>query len=130
MEIVILIDTDILILHLRGVLEARDWLRGAAVSQELAVSIVTITEVSGAMRSDGTSQVWRLLTSLRSEPVTYPIACRAGELMRTWRRSHSGISTSDYLIAATALELGMELATLNVRHYPMFPDLVPPFTLV
>ena len=45
----------------------------------------------------------------------------------TWRRSHSGISTSDYLIAATALELGMELATLNVRHYPMFPGLVQPF---
>jgi len=49
--------------------------------------------------------------------------------MRTWRRSHSGIGTSDYLIAATALELGMDLATLNVRHYPMFPDLTPPFTV-
>lgn len=31
------------------------------------------------------------------------------------------------LIAGTALELGLELTTLNVRHFPMFDDLAPPF---
>jgi len=43
------------------------------------------------------------------------------------RRSHSGIGLGDYLVAATALAEGLELATLNVRRYPMFPGLVPPF---
>jgi predicted nucleic acid-binding protein len=28
---------------------------------------------------------------------------------------------------ATALTEGLELATLNVRHYPMFPGLAQPF---
>jgi len=125
----ILVDSDVLILHLRGMEAAHEWLLEAGRTQELAISVVTVTEISGGMRSQEKSRVWRLLTSLRSEPVTYPIARRAGELMRTWRRSHSGIGTSDYLIAATALELGMDLATLNVRHYPMFPDLTPPFTV-
>ena len=31
------------------------------------------------------------------------------------------------LIAGTALTEGLELATLNLRHYPMFPDLARPF---
>ena len=125
----ILVDSDVLILHLRSMEAAHEWLLEAGRTQELAISVVTVTEISGGMRSEEKSRVWRLLTSLRSEPVTYPIARRAGELMRIWRRSHLGISTSDYLIAATALELGMDLATLNVRHYPMFPDLTPPFTV-
>jgi hypothetical protein len=47
--------------------------------------------------------------------------------MREYRRSHSGIGLGDYLIAATALTEGLELATLNVRHYPMFTALKRPF---
>jgi hypothetical protein len=46
---------------------------------------------------------------------------------RDYRRSHTGIGLGDYLIAATALTEGLELATLNIRHYPMFPDLAGPF---
>jgi hypothetical protein len=51
------------------------------------------------------------------------IACRAGELGRRYRRSHPGLALADLLIAATALELAQPLATLNVRHFPMFPRL-------
>jgi predicted nucleic acid-binding protein len=46
--------------------------------------------------------------------------------MREHRRSHTAIGLSDYRIAATALTEGLELATLNVRHYPMFPGLARP----
>jgi predicted nucleic acid-binding protein len=55
------------------------------------------------------------------------VARRAGELGRQWKRSHSGISTPDLVIAATAGELGAELATSNVRHFPMFRRLRPPY---
>ena len=47
--------------------------------------------------------------------------------MREYRQSNSGIGLGDYLIAATALTEGLELATLNVQHYPMFPELARPF---
>ncbi len=50
-------------------------------------------------------------------------------MMREYRRSHSGIGIADYLIAATAEQSGAALVTLNVRHFPMFPGLQPPFTL-
>ncbi len=49
--------------------------------------------------------------------------------MRRYRRSHGGIGLGDYLIAATADVNGLELATLNTRHFPMFPGLEPPFAL-
>ncbi len=49
--------------------------------------------------------------------------------MRQFRRSHSGVGLGDYLIAATVTVHGLSLATLNVRHYPMIPDLAAAFSL-
>ena len=37
------------------------------------------------------------------------------------------MATADLVIAASALELGLDLATLNVRHFPMFEGLRPPY---
>jgi hypothetical protein len=90
---------------------------------------VSIAELTGGMRSAERREVWTLLGSLRAEPVTELVARRAGEFMRRYRRSHSGIGIADYLIAATAELRGQTLATLNLRHFPMFTDLRPPFDL-
>lgn len=43
------------------------------------------------------------------------------------RSSHRGIDDVDYLIAATAIVVDADLLTTNVRHFPMFPDLQPPY---
>jgi predicted nucleic acid-binding protein len=128
-RLVILADTDVLIAHLRGVERARAWLREARIAGPIAISVVSVTEVTGGMRSAERREVWSLLSSLRGEPVTDIIARRGGELMRRYRRSHTGIGLADYLIAATAEMRGLALATLNVRHFPMFADLQPPFDL-
>ena len=123
----ILVDSDVLIAHLRGIDSARDWLIDARTRGPLAISVVSVSEIVGGMRSTERREVWRLLASFRSEPVTDVIARRAGEFTRRYRRSHSGIGLGDYLIAATADALGLQLATLNVRHFPMFHGLQPPF---
>ncbi|MGH9000661.1 MAG: type II toxin-antitoxin system VapC family toxin, partial [Acidimicrobiia bacterium] len=34
---------------------------------------------------------------------------------------------ADFLIAATSSLLDAELLTTNVRHFPMFPKLAPPY---
>lgn len=125
----ILVDTDVLIAHLRGIEAARSWLPRARVEGPLVVSAVTIAELTGGMRSSERREVWGLISVLRVEPVTDLIARQAGELMRQYRRSHSEIGIADYLIAATAQHLGVVPATLNVRHFPMFSGLTPPFTL-
>jgi predicted nucleic acid-binding protein len=124
---VILVDTDVLVWSLRGSQEARVWLRGAREKHPLAVSVVSVAELTGGMRSGERARVWSLLAALRTEPVTEVIARRAGEFRREYRASHASISTPDDLIAATADVLGAPLATLDVRHFPMFEGLRPPF---
>ena len=123
----ILVDSDVLIAHLRGNDSARDWLIGARRNGPLSISVVSVSELIGGMRSVERREVWRLLSSFRAEPATEIIARRAGEMMRRYRRSHSGIGLGDYLIAATADVKGLQLATLNVRHFPMFKNLRAPF---
>lgn len=124
----ILVDSDILIEHLRGKAEARDWLvRARQSSGPLAISVVSLAEIAGGMRSPERREVVRLLGSMQRFEVTEQVAWRASTLMRQYRRSRSGIGLGDYLIAATVLTEGLELASLNVRHYPMFEGLARPF---
>lgn len=124
----ILVDSDVLIAHLRGTPTARRWLLDArSASGPLHVSVVSVAEITGGMRAHGKRQVWRLLSSLHVEDLNEIIARRAGEFMRQFRASHTSIGLGDYLIAATADVRGFELATLNVRHFPMFDSLRAPF---
>lgn len=121
-----LIDTGVLIAHLRGLPAAREWLVRERSRGQLMVSAVSVTEVMGGMRSAERSAVRSLMGALTCVPVTCEVAERAGAYQRAYRRSHSGISLGDYLVAATADAGGGGLATSNVRHSPMFPDLVAP----
>lgn len=125
----ILVDSDILIAHLRGLGAARDWLLDARGEGPLAISVVSIAELIGGMRSAEQREAWQLLASFRAEPATEIIARQAGDFRRQYRRSHSGIGLGAYLIAATAAVKGYQLATLNVRHFPMFKGLRPPFAV-
>ena len=56
------------------------------------------------------------------------VADAAGELARQYRRSFPMIDTVDYLIAAAAQSIGADVVTLNVKHFPMFEGLTPPYS--
>ncbi|MGH3503512.1 MAG: type II toxin-antitoxin system VapC family toxin, partial [Nocardioidaceae bacterium] len=68
-----------------------------------------------------------LLSTLRWHPVDAETAEDAGALGRRWLPSHHTIDGADLAIAATALRTGSRLLTCNVRHFPMLPDLQPPY---
>jgi predicted nucleic acid-binding protein len=51
----------------------------------------------------------------------------AGELGRRFRGTHGRLGVADLVIAATAQQLRFPLATLSVRHFPMFPGLEPAY---
>ena len=126
----ILVDSDVLIAHLRGLPAARDWLLGArGRTGPLATSVISVAEITGGTRSGERREVTRLLDTLQTVPVNRAIAGRAGELRRAYHRSHGAIGLADYLIAASALGTGCELATLHVRHFPMIDDLEAPFAV-
>ena len=121
-----LFDTSVLIAHLRGDQRATELLLSIPTRERLA-SVLVRVEIEGGMRSSERASVAGLMDALRLVPVTDAIARRAGEHLRRYRRSHAGIDLVDYLIAATAEAHAAPLATLNVRHFPMFPDLWPAF---
>jgi predicted nucleic acid-binding protein len=116
------IDTTVTIDILRGSEPAIAWVR--SLDRRLVASEVTRVELLRGLRSHERGPAERLFAGLRWVGLTEPIARRAGQLGRTWRRSHRGVATS---IAATALELDAELGTANVRYFPMFPGLEPPY---
>ena len=120
-----LFDTDVLIEYLRGNRQARPVVEEAVRDGTAACSVVTRFELLAGMRSDERHAVRGLLDAMTSLDVTKEISDRAGEWARTYRRSHTHIGAIDYLIAATAEIEGADLATLNVRHYPMYADLSP-----
>ena len=119
------IDTSVIIDILRGLPVAADYLEG--LEDVPACSEITRVEVTHGLRSAERVPTERLFQQLRWVAVDEPIARRAGELGRRWRTSHLGISSPDLVIAATAEQLGADLATSNVKHFPMFKRLQPPY---
>lgn len=121
-------DTSVLVDLLRGDSRAVSLLEGRVeAGDELWGVVVTRSELLSGMRSRERAATQGLLESLRWLDVDVEVADRAGELARRYRRSHSGVELPDYLVAAGTELLGASLLTLNVRHFPMFPDLVPAY---
>lgn len=121
-----LLDSSVLISHLRGDAQATSLLVSLPTDDRL-VSVLTRVEIEGGMRSDERRDVASLLGVLRMIPVTDLIARRAAAHLRKFRRSHSAIDLVDYVIAATAELHEAELATLNIKHFPMFKGLTAPW---
>ena len=121
----VLLDSTVVIDLLRGFRPAHDYvLRLDAIP---AASEITRVEVLRGVRSGERRLTERLLATFRWIAVDEAVARRAGDLGRRWRASHRGLATADLVIAATALEHELALATLNVRHFPMFEPLEPPY---
>ncbi len=123
-----LADTSVLVDYLRGVQPARTLLRAAFEREEVvAASVVTRIELSIGMRPAERRATDALAGALRWLPVNAAVAARADGLARRYARSHSGIDAVDYCVAACALVHGLELWTLNIRHFPMFDGLRAPW---
>lgn len=123
----LLIDTSVLIDHLRGDQRATTFLTAAATAHELWSVTVVRTEVLAGMRPREEPATRALLDALRWRTVDVEVADRAGALARRYLRSHSGVDTVDFVVAAAAQVLGARLCTANVKHFPMFRGLAPPY---
>lgn len=121
----VVLDSTILIDHLRGSRAATDFIVGLDGSP--TCSEVTRIEVVQGLRSAEKQAAAQLFDLLEWIPLNDTVARRAGELGRRWRRSHPGIDLADLAIAATAELHEAELATINVKHFPMFEDLRAPY---
>lgn len=113
---------------------ARQLLEAVALEtgdDEIAFSVVTVLELAhGIARADTPERLDRrrrfldeLLNGVPVQPVTTAIALRAGQIDGHSQAQGIRIPLSDLLIGATALELGYEVATANLRHFRLIPTL-------
>ena len=121
----VLLDSDVVIDYLRGLPAAGRYVEGLAVTP--TCSEVTRVEVLRGVRSHERRATERFLAAIRWVVVDETISRVAGELGRRFGRSHSAVGTADLVVAATAERLEIPLATLNPRHFPMFPKLEPAY---
>jgi predicted nucleic acid-binding protein len=120
-----LLDTTVLVDLLRKNAAAVAWLR--STTGKPAVSVISLTELYAGARSRREEQeLLALERSFRILNLDRDIAVRAGVFVRLYGASHN-IDDPDAIIAATADHHGLALATLNVKHFPMFPKLKRPY---
>jgi predicted nucleic acid-binding protein len=118
-----LVDTDVLIWHLRGYPQAT-----LRLDQLLALTISTVSylEVLQGMRNRAELIAVQKMLQRRQAtmlPITEAITARATELMEAMTLSH-GLQMGDALIAATALERQSPMLTGNVKHFAAIPGLL------
>ena len=111
----VLLDSDILIDHLRGYEPARQYLkRFEAGEMQGYLSIITDAELAaGQMRQAGEeAKIHRLLALFTPLALDFMMAWRGGELLRQY---HTRMA--DALTAATALIRHLPLSTRNLQHF-------------
>jgi predicted nucleic acid-binding protein len=120
-----LLDTSVLVPILRKNEIALAWFESS--TDEPRMSVVSLTELYlGIRRQREERDLVELEQAVRPLPVDRDIAIRAGVFVRHYGPSHA-VEIPDALIAATAEHHGLRLATLNVKHFPMFPRLKPAY---
>ncbi len=123
-----LVDTDIWIDYLRGQPQADEFI--ASHVANLFISAVSVAELYQGVR-DGkeTSKLAKTLSATTILPLTEEIARQAGLYRRDYR-STIGCGLADCMIAATANHHGLEIATLNARHFKMLDHVISPYEKV
>lgn len=122
-----LIDSDIIIWNWRGKQGAAALLDAV---RPLNLSAVSYMELVQGMRNQREWQALQAdlkLWQARILPITEAISARAVSLVERHFRAHH-LKVADALIAATALEHQLTLATSNVKHFKAVKELrIKPF---
>ena len=125
----VVVDTSVLIDHLRGDPRALDLLLEIVNSGDELWSVSVVrAEIRAGVREAVEEATDRLLDHLRWLEVDNGLADAAGRLGRSYPRSHPGVDTVHYVIAAAVEALAARLLTSNISHFPMIPGLEPAYT--
>jgi len=124
----VVFDSSVLIDHLRGDPRATSLMETRALQGDELWSVTPVrTEILAGMRPSEATSTLALFEALVWQDVTIEIADQAGDMARRYLRSHPGVDTIDYLVAAATALLDGQLLTQNVKHFPMMPHLRPAY---
>ena len=118
------IDSNVMIWHLRGKIEALKFFQRLRDSREydLWTSAIQRAEIVFFMRPEEEDLTLKFLSFIRTEVVDQSVIDAAGIIFRRWHPSHQ-IDVNDAILAATVQKTGGKIYTLNLKHFPM-PDII------
>ena len=119
-----LVDTDVIINYLKGRGKSKDFLMRIIDGEVVGLfSVITEAELlSGARDSKDEASIYDILDVMDSIEVGRDIAITAGKLRRKYYAAYN-TELPDAIIAATANERGLILATANEKHFRMFVEI-------
>jgi len=112
-----LLDSGLVIRHLRGQRRIVRLLRGLGKMGRLAISAVTRLEIHAGMAPDEEYATQKLLSRFVTYGLDRDTADRAGDYIRAGRSKGVTLSVPDAIIAATAVSHNVTLVTLNRAHF-------------
>ena len=115
----VLLDSDVVIWHLRGRKAVVDLVLGLAKRGRVGLSAIARAEILLGMRESERELTLLFLDGCETLPVTARTADHAGESIRDFRSRGVTIYLPDALIGATAVLASIPLYTCNPRHFPM-----------
>jgi predicted nucleic acid-binding protein len=115
-----LLDSDIIIWHLRGRKEITEMLKDLQRSGLPACSTISVLEVQlGVKTKDEEGKTNRFFESLKIFDVNMDIAKIAAQLIREYKAKGVTMDIPDSVIAGTCLLHDLILVTYNRKHYPI-----------
>ncbi len=118
-----LVDTDVIINYLKGMGKSKDFLMKIIDGKAVGFfSVITEAELlSGAKEKEDEEDIYDVLDLMEAVEVKREIAASAGRL----RRKYAAYNTKlpDAIIAATAKEKRLILATANENHFKIFYEI-------
>lgn len=120
----LLIDTSIIIEHLRKTDKRRSILYGIPHHTELFISSVTLFELqAGAIDSAKRQDIESVLYGTGILPFDETVALEAGKLYHMFKTTNNNMEIRDLFIAATALANKLSVLTLNRKHFELVKGL-------
>ena len=120
----LVVDTSILIDYLRGgKIGSELFDRIEKQNGELFIPTIVIFELFSGKSSDNHSvliKITNFIHNFKRIDLTEEIAIRAGKM---YKQLGKQIGPQDYIIAASALEIGGTVVTLNKKHFQNIPGL-------
>ena len=115
-----LLDSDIIIWHLRGRKEITEMLKDLQRSGLPACSAISVLEVQlGVKTKDEEEKTNWFLESLKVFDIDMDVAKIAAQLIRQYKAKGVTIDIPDSIIASTCILHDLILVTYNRRHYPI-----------
>jgi len=114
----IIVDTSIIIEHLRKEIKSKSKLYSIINDYELYASAITEFELyAGATDKRKETDIKNILSVIKILPFTSEMAQEAAKIYLSLKKTNQSIEMSDLFIGATSIVFDIPLFTLNLKHF-------------